>query len=248
MTKKRLLALAVMFAAIPSVAQAQGAGFWGWLEKLSGPGPFYGVAYDQRLGCFIEPSPAEGESNDARAAPEKNRQWIWVYGKGAPREKGIKGDGFLPCARDTNAVHTYFEVRFATARTSSHPLFPGSNEPAVVANATAGEFRAMLRVWNGFLSAGGGPGILGFTASTPKSVVRPTLTGTLVVMPLRRPCPCGSLDHAWRKVLAVRVEETVFGPLSGQSFGTQNTYHKTVEHYIGLSITANLMAFLTDIP
>lgn len=62
-----VLTLAVAACLSPGVAFAQGGGK-GWLERLSGPGPFDGQRYDFRLVCFYGDSPTERISDHS---------WLW---------------------------------------------------------------------------------------------------------------------------------------------------------------------------
>jgi hypothetical protein len=51
--KTTLLLLTVFLLTVPAPAQA----WFGWLDDLSGPGPFWGVEFDFRLVCFMEKAP-----------------------------------------------------------------------------------------------------------------------------------------------------------------------------------------------
>ena len=46
--KATLLFLAVFFLVTPAPAQA----WFGWLDDLSGPGPFWGEQYEVRVACI----------------------------------------------------------------------------------------------------------------------------------------------------------------------------------------------------
>lgn len=53
MTHRRMVVLAGVFALLPGVASAQD-GWWEWLEKLSGPGPYQGVGVGVRVFCILD--------------------------------------------------------------------------------------------------------------------------------------------------------------------------------------------------
>jgi hypothetical protein len=98
MTARRLGVLWAMVAlvslALPATAQA----WWERLEKLSGPGPFWGKVYEFRVACFGEVTPAaaasrtaelsmsaarltnvdipEGETLEARRIRENSQAWL----------------------------------------------------------------------------------------------------------------------------------------------------------------------------
>jgi hypothetical protein len=66
MTRARLLLIMTAFLLWPSHAHAA-LGFWGWLEELSGPGPFKGGGIIQPVACLD---------------PETHRlKWCWRTGK-----------------------------------------------------------------------------------------------------------------------------------------------------------------------
>jgi hypothetical protein len=53
-----LLAVLILLAPVPAQA------WWGWLDDLSGPGPFWGAEFDFRVACLMEESPwAESVAN-----------------------------------------------------------------------------------------------------------------------------------------------------------------------------------------
>jgi hypothetical protein len=57
-TAKRLLILLAILLAFPTLAWAQkDDGWWGTLERLSGPGPFYGGGVDLGLVCAADTGP-----------------------------------------------------------------------------------------------------------------------------------------------------------------------------------------------
>ena len=48
--KASILAGALLVLMVPAPAHA----WFGWLDNLSGPGPFHGLEFDVRLACFMD--------------------------------------------------------------------------------------------------------------------------------------------------------------------------------------------------
>jgi hypothetical protein len=70
---------------------AQGIIGRGWLERLSGPGPFTGLVLDARLVCLAEPvasrgnqtdNPFEGTLGGRLTYPKTLESRVWVTGAG----------------------------------------------------------------------------------------------------------------------------------------------------------------------
>ena|SRR5437773_5520058 len=81
MTRLRLLLLVAAFAAVPSAARAQD-GIMEWIERLSGPGKFFGVVGGVRVGCVF----GEKDKLDSCLADRGDIQrmlviragWLWT--------------------------------------------------------------------------------------------------------------------------------------------------------------------------
>jgi hypothetical protein len=228
MNRLRVSIVVVGLLLCPAASQAAEGDWWTWLEKLSGPGPFKnGIGVSERIGCFLKPDPAtpRGQAN----LPD----WAWLYSQ--------HGTDFFPCARDTNKVKAFLETSFARASTDSQPLFQNSGEPNVVASATVLQFRAMARFANGALSAGGGPGVVWIAAPGFRTVARPILTGSLMILPLRIGT---SSERGLTRLVIVRLEDSYVGGLDARAFGSRSTYHKNGEFYSSVAVGVNFLALV----
>ena len=108
-------AVAACLAPVPAYAHV---GWWDWLDKLSGPGPFSnGIMLDMRLFCQVD----DENGIESNALGEKAG---WV----APSfKKESRGRACLTNATSAtthkNLVHSYFEVRGGHISSESQPLF-----------------------------------------------------------------------------------------------------------------------------
>src|SRR5215208_4119495 len=91
-----MLALAA-FVLTPARADAH-AGFWDWIEGLSGPGPFSnGCVVDFRPYCSVRDQAAA-----ARPGEQPKEQWASAFGGSTAAQH---------CRVNSNEVRGYFEVR-----------------------------------------------------------------------------------------------------------------------------------------
>jgi len=158
MKRSPRLVMITLVAAIlaPSSAYAD-AGWWDWLDKLSGPGPFSrGWLVDFRVLCQVEDP--KGETN----ALGEVATWT------APSfARGSRGRQCLVNAHspDTkkNLVRSYFEVRGGRITSEDQPLFsdvPGELVGTVAAHQVMGVF---MRQIDPMVAVGAGAGWMWFS-------------------------------------------------------------------------------------
>jgi hypothetical protein len=87
-----LVALALLaFSAVPATPAFAQTGFFRWLERLSGPGPFYGTGFELYGVCFGVKKDSAKDS-DAETAQRKSATWFPGVGCGqAARRDGDRG-------------------------------------------------------------------------------------------------------------------------------------------------------------
>lgn len=168
----RGLLVAALSAMSVSPARAFG---WEWLEELSGPGPWIGVQYEQKLYCHFEgaghdlvpgmsgPCIESNVDNDSR----KNwRRRVFATGLGA--RMSWSKDNDLPYAadrKDSSKSLTLFEINafadvriwrrfhaggaFGTARFAGKPIDGAFWKPTVEARVTAKLANASIASWSG---------------------------------------------------------------------------------------------------
>jgi hypothetical protein len=100
MTKARVLALLALLVLWPTPAHAA-KGFWGWLEELSGPGPFNGPVAAMSLKCWHDDEsrpcrPLKGHNRDVSNRNAEINQTFdisvgWLRSGNNPRFKDLVG-------------------------------------------------------------------------------------------------------------------------------------------------------------
>ena len=111
---RRLVPVLVLLlvACVPSNALA----FWGWIEELSGPGPFRGLQYpiDRLAGCVIrEKSLKDGSPGETK--------WISPYGRGKTEQDSLDK---LECLRDGSRVAAYIALEIFKGKSHGDNRFP----------------------------------------------------------------------------------------------------------------------------
>jgi len=144
-TPRRLLAAAVVLGGLmmPRPAYAH-AGWWDWLDALSGPGPFSnGVMVDTRVACRVETDQPAGENDAAWASYFSNPE----------------------CFTNSEKVKSYFEIRAGRITTDEKALFadaPNERKGRVAAHLVSG---LLMRQFDPALAMGAGVGWLWFSGS-----------------------------------------------------------------------------------
>ena len=191
---------------LPRPAYAH-AGWWDWLDAMSGPGPFSnGIMLDMRLACRIEKD-QPATQDDASWAPFSN----------------------LDCLTSSRKVKGYFEVRGGRVTTDEKPLFsdaPNERRGRVAAHLVSGLFMRQFDptfalgtgagwIWFSGVNVQGHPGRFAFTpvsiAFTPLKVFAPSSrkAGFIVI-------------HAEEIAILGRIKATDFDPASKSSFSTNS--------------------------
>lgn len=220
-TPRRLLVVMMFLAGLtlPRPAYAH-AGWWDWLDAMSGPGPFSnGVMVDTRLACRVKkdvPKTGDVPTTEAVPATADNAAWASYF---TNRE----------CLLNSQRVKSYFEVRGGRVTTEEKPLFTDTpNEPKgrVVAHIVSGLFMRQFDptlavgtgvgwIWFSGTNVKGHPGRVAFTpisiAFTPLKVFAPSSrkAGFLVI-------------HAEEIAILGRIKATDFDPASKSSFSTNS--------------------------
>jgi hypothetical protein len=208
-TLRRLLVTTIFLVAValPRPAYAM-AGWWDWLDALSGPGPFSnGIMLDLRLACRIQEDPSATEETAAWASYFKNPD----------------------CITNSRKVKGYFEVRAGRVTTEEKPLFSDTpNEPKgrVAAHLLSGMF---MRQFDPTLAIGTGIGWLWFSGSNvtghPGRVAFTPVSIAFTPLKLFKP---GSpkagfvVIHAEEIAVLGPLQATDFDPASKSSFRTNS--------------------------
>jgi hypothetical protein len=215
----------VCLALIGSPRPAAADGFWGWLEDLSGPGPFKGTTllatFCRQDGRF-QPTPIAREGAPFDPAtnlfgypltkfPLPNGEVIDVNetGKRSPEEVKRLLNSAQDAWRDRPLGCFYFDTGFFSADADTR-------FPAV--NANLYDFGGSVRMIDG-LDIGGGIGWVNFRTDT-SSHSKLTLTPLrIVARPLLIALP-GHLHQRWMGVISLYWKEIlIVGPISGSDFG-----------------------------
>jgi hypothetical protein len=107
----------LLVACVPREALA----FWGWIEELSGPGPYWGFQFPfDRLICIVKP--------DGAGVTTSNRFASSGTDKDDKDDKDNKDKEYLACANDGGVkgfqIRGYLSVEFSRASSKANDLFP----------------------------------------------------------------------------------------------------------------------------
>jgi len=151
----RLVMMTLVAALVAPSSAYAAAGWWDWLDKLSGPGPFSrGWLVDHRLFCQVE------EKGAVTNAMGENSTWT------SSLAKGELGKACLINAHSSdkkNLVRSYFEVRGGRITSEDQPLFsdvPGELVGTVAAHQVMGVF---MRQIDPMVAVGAGAGWMWFS-------------------------------------------------------------------------------------
>ncbi len=157
-------------AASPSLAFG-----WEWLDHLSGPGPWIGVQYEQKLYCNFEGAGNDqlpgmsGPCVESNADDDTRKDWRRrVFATGVGTRLSWSKDNDLPYAGNRNdsgksltmfEVNAFADVRlwrrfhfggaFGTARFAGKPIEGAFWKPTVEARVTAKLASASIGSWSG---------------------------------------------------------------------------------------------------
>ena len=220
-----ILFCAVLLALTARPASA-GLGDWlGWLEELSGPGPFHGptVSID-RLACWS--SPAEG----------------------GPVERVPFGDRTDPCRngsdRDRRQVRAYLSVELARFRSARNVLAPEPEADDAQVGLTRINALVFARVVQG-VEVGGGLGINRFSG---EGAAGQDFGFTRLTLPLRvrvRPGMWVAPESRWSRLVHFSVGfDHLPSTFDAADFGQQGSFREEGESlataYIGFDVLSVL--------
>jgi hypothetical protein len=224
-----LLALACgLVPARPADAQA---GFIRWLEKLSGPGPFYGAGFELYGLCYgVEKNSSIQADPPPEEAFKRSRDWFWDVncGKAARnRQRLTVGVQFSKLWGDNNLQYDETAVPEDQRDTVGATIFLGT--------ADLGVARA--------LDVGAGLGFIHFTNTPPGGFSRVLLEPLRVTWkPLTMRRASASAEDLYRREwLQFRVVMTVIpGGFDAEDFGAiPGSYTSGTEVQTNLYIIVN---------
>ena len=204
------------------------AGWWDWLDKLSGPGPFNnGFLLDFRVFCQVEV--ADPKAASAPPLDSFGEATVWTtpsLARGVGRQ--CLANAVSPDT-NKNVVRSYFEVRGGRITTEVQPLFsdvPGELIGKVAAHQISGTF---MRQVDPLLAVGAGAGVMWFSGDNvdgrPARLVFTPIS--VAISPLKI---FPGIDPQKASALTIRVEELMlvggleardFNPGSSSSFKTR---------------------------
>jgi hypothetical protein len=220
--RKALVVLAALVVSLGLPAPAHALWGGGWLERLSGPGPFRGQVFDPRFLCFTLPGKGEQASRaldpeglTARLTPiRKDRTWLGLVGCSAldpGPKRSNSNDGNLPRLEigfDLELLHSEDNV-LAYNQSASGPSDVGLRIFTVTADVRVNRVVDVGTAFGGawFRSTGGTP-----FDNFSKGVWQPL---RLAVRPL-----AFVVDDRRAEVLSLRFDATKFsGTFTAEEFG-----------------------------
>ena len=201
----RMLCTAAVAGMVLNAVPAE-AGIWGWLERLSGPGPF-----DQRFAHI-----------GVRAlCPPR------LFVRTPPAKEKDDTSGLFRPSSASGATCFYVDRAGFVSRNDA---FVGGTSDITATVWGFGVTTLMVR----WLEVGAGMGVASFNVSaTDVTATRLTLTpGRLVLRPARLVCPdgCGIKDPKWRGALDVfKVyfkTDVMLGTLQSKDFGVTGNFRE----------------------
>ncbi len=203
----------VLLLGVPHSASANVAGFWRWLDRLSGPGPCTGVVYDQRLF-----------SNGFRTGEAQQTERTTFFDPG-----GLALDE----AKTSRPIMIGFQ--WGVLKCGNELPYEGRSAPTVWAFPLSGTVD--VRVHRA-VDAGASLGLTGFVGDD-FSVWRPTVSPRVTIFPaafVREP----TRRH---RALLVRVTaSTILGELDAEDFDAVGDFKGGNEVLWGLSFAIDLLA------
>lgn len=243
MTKARFLILITLTLAsfFPTPAYAH-AGWWDWLDALSGPGPFNQLRplFDVRVACAFD-----GERVYDAAPPDG---WIPIWYK-VPKVEPSGHDRY-PCLFSSDQARRYIEVRVGWISSAEHALF-GDRPTEFIGTVTAHQLQVfyMTQLHPSF-AIGPGAGLLWFSGQAangqpqnvtehPSKVVLTPLSGSF------RPFRLYS-DRRWANFVSLRAEGILVPGFDKDDFNksSTSTFRSSPELLGSVAITFDVSAFL----
>jgi hypothetical protein len=202
----------VLLLGVPHTATANVAGFWRWLDRLSGPGPCTGVVYDQRLF-----------SNGFQVGAQQTERTTFFDPGGLALDE----------ARTSRPIMIGFQ--WGVLKCGNELPYEGRSAPTVWAFPLAGTVD--LRVHRA-VDAGASVGLTGFVGDD-FTVWRPTVSPRVTIFPaafVREP------TRRHRALLVRVTASTILGELDAEDFDAVGDFKGGNEVLWGLSFAIDLLA------
>ena len=209
----RLGIVLVLLLGVPHPAGANVAGFWRWLDRLSGPGPCTGVVYDQRLF-----------SNGFRVGEVQQTQRETFFDPGG-----------LALDETRTSRPIMIGAQWATLKCGNELPYEGRSAPTVWAFPLAGTVDVRL---HRAVDAGATVGVSGFVGDD-FSVWRPTLSPRVTIFPaafVREP------TRRHRALLFRVTASAILGELDAADFDAIGDFKGGNEVLWGISLSVDLLA------
>lgn len=203
----------VLLLGVPHTASANVAGFWRWLDRLSGPGPCTGVVYDQRLF-----------SNGFRTGEMQQTERETFFDPG-----GLALDE----SRTTRPI--MIGAQWGVLKCGNELPYEGRPAPTVWAFPLAGTVD--VRVHRA-VDAGATVGLTGFVGDH-FSVWRPTLSPRVTVFPFAFQADARRRDR-WLQVRG--TASAILGELDAADFDAVGDFKGGNEVLWGISFAVDLLA------
>lgn len=201
-----VLTLTVAACLSPGVVSAQGMGK-GWLERLSGPGPFDGDEYDFRIVCFYGESPTDRVSDHS---------FLWFQ-----RRNTQEGVGNSCWSDSAPNLRMYVMVEADSFESQENNLQPDANSERAEVELFSVKPALMVRV-HSTLDVGAGFGLNWFSGDAFDSFFRASLQPVRV---LWTPLAAINPRNARLRFLRIPLQATVFhGRFASADFGAVGSF------------------------
>lgn len=244
MKKAVMIGVLAVAAAVLAPARAEAhAGWWDWIEGLSGPGPFSnGWVVDFRPLCSVRvPPPQQRTADAARNTEDAPEQWTSAFGS---------SDLSQHCRVNSNEVRGYFEVRGGVISTAEDKGLFHDKPDELRGKATAHHVQvAFMRQIDPMLAVGAGAGVIWFNGQNIDGTVsRFTFTPFSVAMsPLR----LVNRKNSRLGFLLVRYEEiAIVGGMQASDYNKLSTSSFKIgnDAVRSISITVDALTLFGKIP
>jgi hypothetical protein len=223
-TKLRMLVFLSVLILLPTTARAaDDDGWWGWLERLSGPGKFFGGSYGFSVLCvpqgYTDTTPPDPQPRPAPGEPDPKPKVVVVHGELSPCLKKTPDAlkrGLMPVQQLVMVRIGYF----SSLSNERFPDAPGDTRPVHVLEIAATYTYRFHRSFE----AGFGAGMLRFSGDGFSSFSRFEVSPAIVSF---APFAVAS-DHSWAQIVRLRLEETYISKgMTGADFGNTVTKFST---------------------
>ncbi len=237
---RRLVLMTLVVALVAPASAYASAGWWDWLDKLSGPGPFNnGFLLDFRLFCQVDDDKPNPKNPNALG---ESASWTKTSFARGSRGRQCLTNAVSPGNR--NLVRSYFEVRGGRITTENQPLFsdvPGEFVGTVAAHQVMGMF---MRQVDPMLAVGAGAGWMWFSGDNLDG--RPgRLVFTPIVVAIAPLKVLPGIDAQKAGAFTIRVEEMMLvGGLEASDFNarSRSTFKTRGDLVTSVSLMVDVLA------